>query len=130
MLEKIAEILNEFRGKKAHVRCFPHTVNLTAKGVLKPFEPAKPKPAEANSAETTAGDRVPLDDSGLEELYAELRDIEANGEQEKDDEEGFVEVLNEMSEAEREQWNKDVQPVRNALNKVSQPAQSAHSKRT
>ncbi|KAE9399637.1 hypothetical protein BT96DRAFT_755904, partial [Gymnopus androsaceus JB14] len=38
MLEKIAEILNEFRGKKAHVRCFPHTVNLTAKGVLKPFE--------------------------------------------------------------------------------------------
>ncbi|KAE9399636.1 hypothetical protein BT96DRAFT_771216, partial [Gymnopus androsaceus JB14] len=32
--------------------------------------------------------------------------------------EGFVEVLNEMSEAEREQWNKDVQPVRNALNKT------------
>lgn len=59
----------------------------TTYGVLKPFKPAKPKPAEAGS-----------DSSGLEELYAELKDLEMNGEQEDDDEEGFVDILNEMSE--------------------------------
>ncbi|KAJ3751748.1 hypothetical protein EV360DRAFT_13467, partial [Lentinula raphanica] len=38
MLDELEEQLVGFLGKRAHVRCFAHTVNLTAKGVLRPFE--------------------------------------------------------------------------------------------
>ncbi|KAE9384408.1 hypothetical protein BT96DRAFT_765972, partial [Gymnopus androsaceus JB14] len=38
MFEELVELLPNFPGKNAHVRCFSHTVNLTAKGVLRPFE--------------------------------------------------------------------------------------------
>ncbi|KAE9385495.1 hypothetical protein BT96DRAFT_785633, partial [Gymnopus androsaceus JB14] len=38
MLEKLVKLLSDFQGLKAHVHCYSHTVNLTAKGVLQPFE--------------------------------------------------------------------------------------------
>ncbi|KAJ3836238.1 hypothetical protein EV361DRAFT_760439, partial [Lentinula raphanica] len=38
MVEELANRLHNFHGKQMHVRCFAHTVNLTAKGVLRPFE--------------------------------------------------------------------------------------------
>ncbi|KAE9389402.1 hypothetical protein BT96DRAFT_755484, partial [Gymnopus androsaceus JB14] len=38
MFEELVKILPTFPGLKAHVRCFARTVNLTAKGVLHPFE--------------------------------------------------------------------------------------------
>ncbi|KAJ3816596.1 hypothetical protein F5880DRAFT_1455608, partial [Lentinula raphanica] len=38
MIDKLEILLPEFMGKLSHVRCFAHTVNLTAKGVLRPFE--------------------------------------------------------------------------------------------
>ncbi|KAJ3832394.1 hypothetical protein F5878DRAFT_548248 [Lentinula raphanica] len=55
---------------------------------------------------------------GLEELYAELKDLEENGDREKDDVEGFVAVLDEMSEEERERWHREVAPVKSALYKT------------
>ncbi|KAE9384375.1 hypothetical protein BT96DRAFT_778246, partial [Gymnopus androsaceus JB14] len=45
-------------------------------------------------------------------------DIEENGDKEKDDVEGFVAVLDEMTEEEREQWHADVEPVKTALYKA------------
>ncbi|KAE9401147.1 hypothetical protein BT96DRAFT_767086, partial [Gymnopus androsaceus JB14] len=41
--EELVSKLPNFQGKQAHVHCFSHTVNLTAKGVLCSFEPVKPK---------------------------------------------------------------------------------------
>ncbi|KAJ3818066.1 hypothetical protein F5880DRAFT_1452559, partial [Lentinula raphanica] len=38
MLEDLEYQLEHLLGKKMHVRCFTHTVNLAAKGVLQPFE--------------------------------------------------------------------------------------------
>lgn len=55
----------------------------------------------------------------IEELQAELKDLEENGEQTQDDLEGFVDVLKEMTEEEREEWNDGIQPIRGALIKVS-----------
>ncbi|KAE9385641.1 hypothetical protein BT96DRAFT_742300, partial [Gymnopus androsaceus JB14] len=37
MFEELVKLLPDFCGLNAHVRCFAHTVNLTAKGVLHPF---------------------------------------------------------------------------------------------
>lgn len=121
MFDELVTRLPNFQGKKAQVRCFSHTVNLTAKGVLRPFEPVKPA--------TGGGESQPLlspEDIGLDELYNELRDIEENGDKGTDDVDGFVEVLQEMTEEEREKWKEDVEPVRTALFKVS-PTLHHHS---
>lgn len=108
MLEEMVKILPEFLGKEAHVCCFAHTVNLTAKGILRPFEPAK-----SSTSMSSDGPGV-----GLNELYAELVQIQEEGD-EDDDTEGFVEVLEDMSDEEREKWQTEVEPVRMALFKVS-----------
>ena len=112
MLSELVPLLPNFQGEEAHVRCFCHTLNLSAKGVLRPFEPSKPKIAEPNEA------GVQVDDTGIDELHAELRDLAENGEKEADDVEGFVDVLDEMTDAEKEEWHADVEPVRKALYKV------------
>ena len=121
MFKELPKFLPKFAGTNTQVRCFAHTVNLTAKGVLRPFEPKKPKSDVSQS--TTDFEAAELaggsNDLGLEELRAELRDLEENGDQGTDDLEGFVEVLNEMTEDEREEWNEAVQPLRSALVKVS-----------
>ncbi|KAJ3753121.1 hypothetical protein EV360DRAFT_5547, partial [Lentinula raphanica] len=38
MLDDLSDHLQNFLGRKMHVRCFAHMINLTAKGVLRPFE--------------------------------------------------------------------------------------------
>ncbi|KAE9384374.1 hypothetical protein BT96DRAFT_781023, partial [Gymnopus androsaceus JB14] len=38
MLKELVKLLPDFQGLKAHVCCYGHTVNLTAKGVLRSFE--------------------------------------------------------------------------------------------
>ncbi|KAJ3833428.1 hypothetical protein F5878DRAFT_510233, partial [Lentinula raphanica] len=43
MLDELTMHIPTFMGRKAHVRCFAHTINLTAKGVLRPFEPVRSK---------------------------------------------------------------------------------------
>ncbi|KAE9402082.1 hypothetical protein BT96DRAFT_816898, partial [Gymnopus androsaceus JB14] len=37
MIEELAEELPMFLGARSHIRCFAHVVNLTAKGVLRPY---------------------------------------------------------------------------------------------
>ncbi|KAE9397310.1 hypothetical protein BT96DRAFT_764258, partial [Gymnopus androsaceus JB14] len=38
MFKELPKFLPKFAGTNTQVRCFAHTVNLTAKGVLHPFE--------------------------------------------------------------------------------------------
>ena len=99
MFEELITMLPNFLGKQAHICCFSHTMNLTAKGVLHPFEPVKPKARTELMSQAQVSK-----DIGLEELYTELRDVKENGNKETDDVEEFVEVLQEMTEEEQEQW--------------------------
>ena len=114
MVGKLADLLPAFPGLAAHVRCFAHTINLTAKGVLRPFEPKRinGQVGEGEELEEIAKE------TEIEELQAELKDLEENGEQTKDDLEGFVDVLKEMTEEERKEWNDGVKPIRGTLIKV------------
>ncbi|KAJ3965397.1 hypothetical protein EV361DRAFT_756593, partial [Lentinula raphanica] len=41
MVDELSSLLPNFSEKNSHVRCFAHTLNLTAKGVLWPFESTK-----------------------------------------------------------------------------------------
>ncbi|KIK64042.1 hypothetical protein GYMLUDRAFT_57075 [Collybiopsis luxurians FD-317 M1] len=115
MLDVLEVLLSKFLSRRAHVQCMAHTVNLMAKGILHPFEPVKPK---SRLNDEVGPDPDFNDNIGLDELYAELKDIEENGNKAKDDIEGFVEVLEEMTDAEREKWDKEVEPVKNALYKT------------
>jgi len=114
MIEELQFLLPSFPGRRAHIRCYAHTINLTAKGVLRPFEPKKPKKNDKNGDRD--GDEA--DDIEREELEAELKDLEENGVQDDDDDDGFVDVVAAMSEEERDEWEVAVTPVRNALTKV------------
>jgi len=113
MITELSKILPSFLGEECHVRCFAHTVNLAAKGVLRPFEPKKRK--DNDEEIFTNGDLEELQ----EELQAEFRDLEENGAQETDDDDGFVDVLNEMTALERDEWEAGIVPLRMALKKVS-----------
>ncbi|KAE9404171.1 hypothetical protein BT96DRAFT_935928 [Gymnopus androsaceus JB14] len=98
MITKLSKILPSFLGEECHVQCFAHTVNPAAKGDLRPFEPKKRK--DNDKEVLTNNDLEELQ----EELQAEFRDLEENGAQATNDDEGFVDVLNEMMALERDEW--------------------------
>lgn len=119
MIEELQILLSLFLGLKAHIRCYAHTINLTAKGVLQPFEPTKPKRkdnGDGDGDDSGAGQTTGDNEAGREELEAELQDLEENGVQDDDDEEGLVDVIGEMS---IEEWDAAVAPIHNTLVKVS-----------
>lgn len=105
-----------------------HTVNLAAKGILRPFEVKQIK----NNI-NVEGDGSDDDDDhellslikglDIEELHAEIRDLEDNGECDKDRDDGFVDVFEEMTVEEKMSWAKAVVPLRSALVKVSHSRQ-------
>lgn len=101
-----------------------HTVNLAAKGILRPFD-TKIKAKEdsnENSGDSDDEDHALLNlvnGLNIEQLQAEIQDLEKNGESEKDREDGFVDVFEEMNVAEKTLWVKAVIPLRSALVKVS-----------
>lgn len=119
MIDELKELLPSFLGRRGHVRCMAHTVNLTAKSVICPFDPKQPKNNE-NDEGNEGGEDGLESGFGMEELEAELQDLEENGVTDGDNVEGFVDVLNEMTDVEREEWVEAVMPVRKALVKVSQ----------
>lgn len=117
MIDELVDLLDLFLGRRGHVRCMAHTVNLTAKSILRPFEPKKPKTDE-NGNQVNADEDGVESGLGMEELRAALQDLEENGLREDDDVEGFVDVLEEMTDVEREEWVEAVMPMRKALVKV------------
>ncbi|KAJ3715831.1 hypothetical protein C8R42DRAFT_538150, partial [Lentinula raphanica] len=82
------------------------------------FEPIKRKRVADDESNEGVGEHSAPEDIGMEELYTELQNIEENGDVEGDNLEGFVEVLNEMTDKEREQWGRNVAPVKATLYKT------------
>ncbi|KAE9386884.1 hypothetical protein BT96DRAFT_769541, partial [Gymnopus androsaceus JB14] len=78
------------------------------------FEPKKPKDG-TSQADIKAAELAGFDDTALEEFRAQLRDLEENGAERRDDLKGFVEVLGEMTDIEQEEWNEAIQPLQSAL---------------
>jgi hypothetical protein len=125
-----------FRGRARRVRCFAHTINLTAKATLRQFEKKKGKKTKrTDDDETPIFDDLPLlepidvendsDDSDCEDLE-DLEDLAGMiGEDDEDDEvkaardeEEIVNVFETLTEEEQERWKEEVVPLRTALFKV------------
>ena len=127
-----------FRGRARRVRCFAHTLNLTAKATLRQFEKKKGKKQKRTDSdnETPDFDELPLlepidadnedtdsdaDDDDLPELeeLTETIDEEEEGEKAVRDEEEIVNVFQTMTDEEQQRWKAEVKLIRSALHKVS-----------
>ena len=128
-----------FRGRARRVRCFAHTLNLTAKATLRQFEKKKGKKkkrTDNDNSETPDFGDLPLlepiaengdsdseSESDLPELedLAEMTDEGDDEEEEKveKDEEEIVNVFETLTEEEQERWKEEVKLLRSALHKVS-----------
>ena len=124
MIDELQELIPEFAGSASHTRCFLHIVNLIAKLLICQFDAKKAG---------TKGDHE------MAELQRELEEEEAfqNGDIEIDDkdkddddddelaekkkvdnDEGWVDEAEEMTEKEKDKLEKSIQPVKLALVKV------------
>ncbi|KAJ6608730.1 hypothetical protein B0H10DRAFT_1815190, partial [Mycena sp. CBHHK59/15] len=119
MAHALESRLIAFDAQKDRTRCFDHIMNLVAKSLLKMFDPP-PKNSFGNSddADDTDGDRDDEDPSGgldLDELLAELDDMERT---EEDDDADIFDEIGHMLEAEREEFLEQTKEIRSALIKV------------
>jgi hypothetical protein len=138
-MDTLEDLLNEhgFRGRARRVRCFAHTLNLTAKATLRQFEKTKGKKnkrPDNDVSETPEFDDLPLlepinidaesdnDWSEMEmpdlEDLSEMIDEDDDGEKEARDEEEIVNVFRTLTVEEQERWKEQVKPLRSALFKV------------
>jgi hypothetical protein len=127
-----------FRGRARRVRCFAHTLNLTAKATIRQFERKKGKKKKRTDDEDEPDfeglpllesiDVDNLEDSDDESDEFELPDLEeipdlANdegSEEARKDEEEIVNVFETLTIEEQAQWRAEVKPIRTALYKVRQ----------
>lgn len=121
MIDELQKILPNFLGHRGHVRCMAHTINLVAKGILRPFDTKQSKDTSGNENNGDDDDELAtlLKGINMEELQAELLDLEENGVRETDDDDGLADVLSEMTGEEKNEWAEAVVPLRTALVKVS-----------
>jgi hypothetical protein len=138
-MDTLEDLLSEhgFRGRARRVRCFAHTLNLTAKATLRQFEKkkgTKKKRTDTDILETPDFDDLPLlepidldtesDDDWSETDMPDLEDLpemmDDNGDEGKEarDEDEIVNVFETLTIEEQEQWKEQVKPLRSALHKV------------
>ena len=111
MIEELQEIVPEFAGSASHTCCFLHIVNLITKSLIRQFD---------------AGKMTAEGDHELAELRRELKE-EANyqgsadsdeAEKEVDNDEGWVDKMENMTDEEKTKLETSIQPVKLALVKV------------
>jgi hypothetical protein len=118
MIEALEDRVEEFAGSTNHTRCFLHVLNLVVKSILRQFDLPK------NQADTI-----------LEEAKIELANLAGNleneeleaqkefdgGEEDDDNDEGWIDERKEMTVGGREDLDVSVGPLRLMLTKVTSP---------
>ena len=116
MIDHLSEIVDEFLGSANQTRCFAHTLNLSAKAILKQFDVPKAKSGEVLNEATQA----------LAELAEDL-DLEERKERETfvEEDSGDNQCLHPwedfqegLTDEEVRELDEGVQPVRSMLVKV------------
>ena len=126
MVDKLADLLEDFPGESNRTRCFTHIINLVAKSIIKPFDVPKAQANEVldDAAKELAALAIDLDIE--EQISQESHSGEGDGnvshggdDDEDDNLEGWSDVRAEFSDEEREVLDKSLQPVRLVLVKAS-----------
>jgi hypothetical protein len=113
---KLDALPNSFE-KENRVRCFNHTLQLSAKSLLAPFNPAISQKATQDDEMLEDGDDdqlLPEDDMGGDDEDDSEGDVEDN-----DDENDGINELEELSENERAQVLENTVEVHETVTKVS-----------
>ena len=141
-MDALAILLREygFRGRARCVRCFAHTLNLTAKATISQFErkKGKKKTRKDNGDDPDYND-LPLLESIIVDEESEdecdnvdeepdqdeipglidIEDDDDGAEEAAKDEEEIINVFETLTIEEQEHWKVEVKPIRSALHKVS-----------
>ena len=115
MIQELADHVENFPGQANQTRCFLHILNLVVKSIIKQFD----LPKVASDAVLDEATKELLDlavDLDLEEKQSQDK-VEDDGEE--DNENGWVDERESMSQWEREELDESIQPVRLLLTKVS-----------
>jgi hypothetical protein len=123
MIEELANLLDDFPGSENQTRCFLHILNLVVKSIIRQFDLPKSKKASGDDDK---------DDPALDAAIAELLKLAGDIELEEqitasagdnkaadDDDEGWIDEHEDMTEDELKELVASVQPVRLLLTKVT-----------
>ena len=122
MIEELANLLDDFPGPANQMWCFLHILNLVVKSIIRQFNLPKSKKTSDDGDEDD-----PMLDAATMELLKLTGDIDleitasaGDGDDsvEDDDDEGWIDEHDEMTEAELNELAINVQPVRLLLTKV------------
>jgi hypothetical protein len=125
MIEELAKLLDDFPGPANQTRCFLHILNLVVKSIIRQFDLPKSKKTSDDADEDD-----PTLDAATKELLKLAGDIDleeritvsASGDDSEaadDDEEGWVDEHEDMTEDDLKELAASVQPVRLLLTKVT-----------
>jgi hypothetical protein len=123
MVDKLAASVPAFGGTASHTRCFLHTVNLVAKSLIREFYVMKKNADKALDAAMATNDnddsiQVELDELS-EEIDREDAEMIAEDDELKDNDDGWVNEMEELADDERFALEASILPVKLALVKVS-----------
>ena len=111
MVEELYATLPAFGGAASHTRCFLHVVNLIAKSLIHQFDVSR-KDADAEPEQLAATNE------GSEKENDSHADVETRSKVDNDD--GWVDEVDLLTNEEQEQLAKENLPVKLALVKVCQ----------
>ena len=120
MIERLAELIDNFPGSANQTRCFTHILNLVAKSVLRQFEAPKAKGVDSinDAIKELAAVSDELKDEGDEVAVDEQADEDGDNEGDNDNDDGLPEEREGMSQEQLAELEASVQPIRRVLTKV------------
>ena len=121
MVECLEVLIDDFPGAANQTRCFLHILNLVVKSILKQFDLPKKKKKPNGNDDDQIDEMI---DQASKELLQLAGDVEMEGElmvddeEDDDNEEGWIDEREEMTEDELRDLSASVAPVRLLLTKV------------
>ena len=117
MIRNLEEINIQFNGAEAQARCFLHTTNLTAKSLMRLFDPWLQRKSDSLIVEDK--DVSDLTNGMLKEEEITQSEVEnTDGEIQDNDRDGWVDDVEVLTTDERRQLLETIKPVKLALMKV------------
>jgi hypothetical protein len=111
MIRELAELVPGFEGEVSHTRCFLHVINLVAKSLIRQFNTT-----DINDEQQELTDEPDMEDLPSNIIAAEESDDEDAA---TDNDDGFVDEVENMNEEEKELHKSTIKPVKVVLVKVS-----------
>ena len=121
MVEELDILIDDFPGPANQTRCFLHILNLVVKSIIRQFDlPKTKKTSDDDEDEENDAEKEILklaDEIEREEAMAGVNGDEEDA-TEDDNDEGWVDECEEMTEGELRRLTRSVKPVRLLLSKV------------